>query len=156
MNPSDVAYDIARSRVEEQDRSRRHFDTMAWGVLGFSGAIVGLSSFTTSGSSWTTWSIAAFSLLVLSFLVTAFFVFNVVKLTGWKLRPVLDEFRAHIRSGEYEDNALISWATNEIAKAVDDNEETMSDKGRWLLRSYEAFVALVFIFGLFIASVISA
>ena len=129
---------------------------MAWGVLGFSGAIVGLSSFTTSGLSWTPWSIAAFSLLVVSFLVTAFFVFNVVKLRGWKLRPVLDEFRGHIRSGEYEDNALITWATNEIAKAVDDNEETMSDKARWLLRSYKGFVAHVTIFGLYTASVISA
>ena len=156
MNPSGVAYDIARSRVEEQDRSRRHFDTMAWGVLGFSGAIVGLSSFTTSGLSWTPWSIAAFSLLVVSFLVTAFFVFNVLKLRGWKLRPVLDEFRGHIRSGEYEDNALITWATNEIAKAVDDNEETMTDKARWLLRPYKGFVAHVTIFGLYTASVISA
>ena len=155
MNPSSITYDIARSRIEEQDRRRLHFDTMAWGVLGFGGVIIGLSSFTASDAKWHVLSFAIFVPLLISYLIIALSVYNVVKLRGWRLRPILGEYMQHIRSGDYQDETLVLWVAAEIAKAIEANEDPLDDKARWLIRSYKGFVVLVSLFGMFVGSVIA-
>lgn len=156
MSPNEAAFNMASSRIEEQDRRRTHFDTMAWGVLGFGSLLVGPTSFVAGNAELSRLTVVVFGLLVVGYLGTSYCVYQVIRLRGWTLRPVLSQFREHIRSGEYDDNALISWVANEMDRAVNENEPILSDKAHWLVRSYEGFVLLVVLFGFLIGSVIYA
>ncbi len=152
MNKEQIFYDSAKAQAEEQDVRRQHFDTMAVGGLGFAAVLVGLTSFTVEH--WAKWSIAPFSVMLLTFSGVAFSTLNELRLRGWKKQPKLEDLEEHIENPEYEDDAmLVSWTARQIMHAVRENEDHLTKKARFLQRAYCALALHVGATAAFVASI---
>lgn len=151
MDKSDLLYDVANTQRKEQDESRRHFDTMATGILALSGALVGVLTFSKVG--WASWSVFPVVFVLLGFLGVVMTTLASLWLRKWHFQPPLSDLYKHIESGEYEDEALIIWSGKQIMGAVEHNRDVLSSKSLWLSWAYICVLVEIIALGIFVLSV---
>ncbi len=97
MDKSDLLYDVASAQSKEQGEDRRHFDTMATGILALSGALVGVLVFSTAD--WAHWSIFPAVIGLLGFFGVAATTLASLWLRKWHFQPPLSYLEALGMSG---------------------------------------------------------
>ena len=148
MTNEELYYHSAVAQASEQDIRRKHFDTMAVGILAFAATLVGVTSL--SVSHWNMWSPFFFGLTMLAFVSAAWCSIWAVRLRSWKKQPKLEDLSNHIESGEYSNHDMTFWTAIQLSNAVQENEEPLDIKARWLQAAYFfLFVQGVFTGGLF-------
>jgi hypothetical protein len=148
MDRSDLLYDIASAQSKEQDESRRHFDTMATGILALSGALVGMLIF--SKADWAYWSIIPAVIVLLGFFGVATTTLVSLWLRKWYFQPPLSDLYKHIESGKYEDEALVRWSGRQIMSAIEHNRRALSSKSLWLSWAYICLIVEIIASGIFV------
>jgi len=151
MDKSDLLYDVANAQSKEQDERRRHFDTMATGILALSGALVGMLVFSTAD--WAGWSVFPAVIILLGFAGVATTTMTSLWLREWHFQPPLSDLYTHMESGEYEDKALVIWSGKQIMRAVENNEKALTSKSLWLSRAYICLAIEILASGIFVFSV---
>ena len=151
MDKSDLLYDAANAQSKEQDESRRHFDTMATGILALSGALVGMLVF--SKADWARWSVFPVVFVLLGFIGVATATLASLWLRRWHIQPPLSDLYEHMESGEYEDEALVLWSGKQITSAVAHNRKVLSSKSLWLSWAYICLLVEIIALGTFVLSV---
>jgi len=138
MDRAHLYYDVACTRTQDQDKQRRHLDTMAAAFLSLSGVLVGVMAFTASYWSW--WSVYPAVVVMLGFAGVAISTIIGLWLRRWEFQPPLDELYKHMESGEYEDEALVIWTAKWMADAVANNSKgPLRRKTVWLRLAYVCF-----------------
>ena len=155
MDKSDLLYDVANAQSKEQDESRRHFDTMATGILALSGALAaalgGMIVF--SKADWAYWSVFPAVIGLLGFVGVATTTLASLWLRKWHFQPPLPDLYKNMESGEYEDEALVIWSGKQIMSAVENNEKALRSKSLWLDRAYIYLLVEIIALGIFVLSV---
>lgn len=151
MDKSDLLYDVANAQSKEQDERRRHFDTMATGILALSGALVGVLVFSTAD--WACWSVFPAVIVLLGFAGVATTTIPSLWLRKWHFQPPLSDLYKHMESGEYENEALLIWSGKQIMSAVENNEKPLRSKALWMRMAYICLVVEVLALGIFVFSV---
>ena len=134
MNRDELYYDISKSQTEEQDRRRQHFDTMATAILGLSGGLVSILAFT--ASKWAYWSVIPAICAMIGFCGVAVSTIIALWLRKFDFQPRIDDLYEHMNSGKYEDEALSIWSAKQMASAIKRNNDPLTNKAKWLRRSY--------------------
>ncbi len=151
MDKSDLLYDVANAQSKEQGEHRRHLDTIATGILAFSGALVGMLVFSTID--WAHWSVFSAVVVLLGFAGVATTTFASLWPRKWHFQPPLSDLYKHMESGEYEDEALVIWSGKQIMSAVENNEKPLRSKALWLRRAYIYLVVEATALGIFVLGV---
>ena len=151
MDKSDLLYDVANAQSKEQDESRRHFDTMATGILALSGALVGVLVF--SKADWAYWSVFPAVIVLLGFAGVATTTITSLWLREWHFQPPLSDLYKYMKSAEYEDEALVIWSGKQIMSAVENNEKALRSKSLWLSWAYICLIVEIIALGIFVFSV---
>lgn len=134
MNKNDLYYGEATRRTNEQYESKRHFDSMATQILGFSAVVFSLLIF--DESDYNALQIALFSLSLVFFILVAISTIRVLWLRGWSFSPPLPAMYKNLGSDEYNDESLYLWAGNCLSESLENNENTLDSKAKWLRFSY--------------------
>ena len=135
MDKSDLLYDVAGAQSKEQVEERRHLDTMATGILAFSGVLIGMLVFSTAD--WAYWSVFLPAVIVLlGFIGVATTTITSLLVSEWHFQPPLSDLYKYMKSGEYEDEALVIWSGKQIMSAVEDNEKALGSKSSRLQWAY--------------------
>jgi hypothetical protein len=119
MERDKLCYDVARNRIQEQDKRRQHFDMMATAVLGFSGVIVSVMAL--SISEWADWSFWPAVFVLIFFAVVALSTIKVLWVRKWELQPPLADLYKYMDSAEYNDKALTLWTAKQMATGIKNN-----------------------------------
>lgn len=151
MDKADLLYDIANAQSKEQDKSRRHLDTMATGILALSGALVGMLVFSTAD--WAYWSVFPAVTTLLGFAGVATTTIASLWLREWHFQPPLSDLYKHMESGKYEDEVLVIWSGKQIMSAVENNEKALHSKSLWLGWAYICLIVEIMALGIFVFSV---
>jgi len=151
MDKSDLLYDAANAQSKEQDESRRHFDTIATGILALSGALVGMLVF--SKAAWAGWSLFPAVIVLLGFAGVATTAIASLWLRGWHIQPRLSDLYKHTESAEYEDEVLVIWSGKQIMSAVEHNRKALRSKSLLLTGTYICLAVQVLALGIFVLSV---
>ena len=151
MDKSDLLYDVANAQSKEQGEDRRHFNTMATGILALSGALVGMLVF--SKADWAGWSIFPAVIILLGFFGVVITTLASLWLREWHFQPPLSDLYKHIESGEYEDEALVTWSGKQIMSAVEHNRKALSSQSLWLSWAYIFLIVEIIALGIFVLSV---
>jgi len=146
-----LLYDVANAQSKEQDERRRHFDTMATGILALSGALVGMLVFSTAD--WARWSVFPAAIILLGFAGVATTTITSLWLREWHFQPPLSDLYKHMESGEYGDEALVIWSGKQIMSAVENNEKALRSKSLWLSWAYICLIVEIIASGIFVFSV---
>ena len=146
-----LLYDVANAQSKEQDESRRHFDTMATGILALSGALVGVLVF--SKADWACWSIVPVVIVLVGFAGVAVTTLASLWLRKWHFQPSPSDLYKHVESAEYEDEALVIWSGKQIMSAIENNAKALRSKSLWLDRAYICLLVEIIALGVFVLSV---
>lgn len=134
MNGDELYYDVARQQAQEQDERRRHFDTVAMTLLGFSGVVISLMSL--GSGNWASWSLWPAIGALVSFGAVALSTLFVLWLREWHFQPPLADLHKNVTSGTYDNEALVVWTAKQVARAVEHNKQPLRNKALWLRLSY--------------------
>ena len=145
MTGVEALYDIARAQTEEQSRRRQHLNTIASGLLAFSGALVAATTILAKDAGGNSEALAVG--VGVAFLLTAGCVFGVFKPRIWDIQPPLPLMLRHVMNGESGDEELIGWAVNQMSRAIANNEVILGQKAGWLTRAYLSIGAQVTLLG---------
>ncbi|MBN1177339.1 MAG: hypothetical protein JXA51_06625 [Dehalococcoidales bacterium] len=134
MNQAELFYSEVCRRTEEQYKTRQHFDTVAVGVLGFSGVLLSLTPFV--ASKWSDYSIYPIITICIAFIAIAVSTVFGLWLRNWEFQPNLSELAGHIESLEYENEALVLWSAKWMSDAVANNKRPLRIKAICLRVAY--------------------
>jgi hypothetical protein len=139
MDRSEIYYNEATRQTKEQEESRKHFDSMATTVLGFSAVVLSLLLFKTD--SLQSYQIFLFWASFTSFLGVAVSTISVLWLRNWEFSPPLSDLRENIESAKYEDEAIILWTSNAMSDSLYNNKKYLRYKA-YSLRFAYVFLSL--------------
>ena len=141
MNRAELYYNVAFERDNEQDKRRTHFDSMATTVIASSGVIASIMSFTVNH--WVSWSILPAIGVLIAFVCGASCSILSLRLRKWQFQPKISDLFDNL--SKYEDEALVIWTAKQISHAIQDNENHLNSKAKWLGKAY-VFLAIQVIF----------
>lgn len=143
MDRDSLYYEEATRQVNEQEETRRHFDSMATNTLGFSAVVLSLALLKQPQHSSHNlyWIIPS----LLSFLGVAVSTIYTLWLRKWEISPPLKTLNDNLESQEYEDEALVLWSANAITDSINNNKKYLRRKAYGLRFAY-IFLSLEVIF----------
>jgi hypothetical protein len=150
MDRDSLYYTEAVRQTREQEETRKHFDTMATNVLGFSAVI--LSAILLKQSAFTQMQKYVFIAVLLAFTGVAICTLITLWLRKWEFSPPLGELFKHMESLEYEDEALVLWAGQCLSDSITSNNKYLQRKAHSLRNAYVFLSLEVISVGMLIAT----
>lgn len=150
MNKEELFYSETLRRTQEQYSARQHFDTVTMALLGVGGIV--LSTMVATVSHWACWSIYPAVVVISSFLALAFFTIKSLQIRKWQFQPSLAHLEANIKSGKYDDETMLIWSGEFMAKAIENNKQWLKYKANCLRASYIILAVEVLALGVLVFS----
>lgn len=134
MKRDELYYGEAIRQTNEQCENRKHFDSIAVQVLGFSAVCASFLLL----AKWhiTTFQLCFVILSLLFFLASAITTILALRLRKWELNPPLSDLYKNMESREYEDEALTLWSGKALSDSIDKNDKVIDSKAGYLNYAY--------------------
>ena len=118
MHKIELYYQVAMSRLADQDHRNQKLELKASGVLAISITLVGIASLTVKDA--TVWTVVPGLLFAVAFAGTVWFALRALRVREWDRGPRLQTLAGHLV--EYDDETLTEWVADEIERSVRSNE----------------------------------
>lgn len=139
--PSEVFYDVAMRRLDEQLERADGLDSKLAQLFSFSSAVLPIfGALLTFAGDIGTATIAALVLAGVLYVGLAICVFLAYRVQQFSLRPRLDLLAEHCET--YSEASIRRWVAQECVKSIKVNDDRLRDKGRFTQWSIACFAAL--------------
>jgi hypothetical protein len=147
---ANLYHNEAIRQTQEQYESRRHFDSMAIQILGFSSVVFGLLLV----GEWQFKGLQVWLLVasLVFFSVVAICTISALWLRKWEFSPPLSDLYKNMESKKYSDEELILWSGQSLSDAISSNDKQLRSKAHFLRFAYLSLALEVLAIGILVLS----